>query len=35
MTIMSVVDYFKELLFDNLSIDKPKIKALKSIDLLA
>ena len=32
---MSIVDYFKELPFYNVSIDKPKIKRLKNIDLLA
>ena len=32
MTILSIVDYFKELPFFN---DKPKIKRLKNIDLLA
>ena len=35
MTILSNVDYFKELPFYNVSIDKPKIKCLKNIDLLA
>ena len=35
MTILSNVDYFKELPFYNVSIDKPKIKRLKNIDLLA
>ena len=35
MTILSIVDYFKELHFYNVSIDKPKIKHLKNIDLLA
>ena len=35
MTILSIVDYFKELSFLNVSIDKPKIKHLKNIDLLA
>ena len=35
MTILSVVDYFKELPFYNVSIDKPIIKPLKNIDLLA
>ena len=35
MTIMSIVDYFKELPFCNVSIDKPKIKPLKNVDLLA
>ena len=32
---MSIVDYFKELPFYNVSIDKPTIKRLKNIDLLA
>ena len=32
---MSIVDYFKELPFYNVSINKPKIKRLKIIDLLA
>ena len=31
---MSIVNYFKELPFYNVSIDKPKIKRLKNIDLL-
>ena len=35
MTILSIVDYFKELPFYNVSINKPKIKRLKNIDLLA
>ena len=35
MTILSIADYFKELPFYNVSIDKPKIKHLKNIDLLA
>ena len=35
MTILSNVDYFKELPFFNVSIEKPKIKRLKNIDLLA
>ena len=35
MTILSNVDYFKELLFFNASIEKPKIKRLKNVDLLA
>ena len=35
MTILPNVDYFKELPFHNVSIDKPKIKRLKNIDLLA
>ena len=34
MTILSNVDYFKELPFYSVSIDKPIIKRLKSIDLL-
>ena len=34
MTILSNVDYFKELPFFNVPIDKPKIKRLKNIDLL-
>ena len=34
MTILSIVDYFKELPFFNVSIDKPIIKRLKNIDLL-
>ena len=34
MTILPNVDYFKELPFCNASIDKPKIKCLKNIDLL-
>ena len=34
MTILSIVDYFKELPFYNVSIDKPIIKRLKNIDLL-
>ena len=32
---MSIVHYFKELPFYNVSIDKPIIKRLKNIDLLA
>ena len=35
MTILSKVDYFKELSFFNVSIEKPKIKLLKKFDLLA
>ena len=35
MTILSNVDYFKELPFFNVSIKKPKIKRLKNIDILA
>ena len=34
MTILSNVDYFKELPFYNVPIEKPKIKCLKNIDLL-
>ena len=35
MTILSIVDYFKVLPFYNVSIDKPKIKLLENVDLLA
>ena len=35
MTILSNVDYFKELPFFNASIEKPKTKHLKNVDLLA
>ena len=35
MTILPNVDYFKELPSYNVSIDKPIIKCLKNIDLLA
>ena len=35
MTILPNVDYFKELPFYNVSIDKPIIKRLKNVDLLA
>ena len=35
MTILSNVDYFKELPFFNLSIEKTKIKRLRNVDLLA
>ena len=35
MTILSNVHYFKDLLFFNVSIKKPKIKRLKNVDLLA
>ena len=35
MTILSNVDYFKELPFFNVSFEKPKIKHLKNVDLLA
>ena len=34
MTILPNVDYFKELPFYNISIDKPIIKPLKNADLL-
>ena len=34
MTILSNIDYFKELPFFNVPIEKPKIKRLKNIDLL-
>ena len=34
MTFLSNVDYFKELPYFNVSIEKPKIKRLKKIDLL-
>ena len=34
MTILSNVDYCKELPFYNVSIEKPKIKCLKNVDLL-
>ena len=32
---MSIVDYFNELPFYNVSMEKPKIKPLKNVDLLA
>ena len=35
MIILSNVDYSKELPFFNASIEKPKIKSLKNVDLLA
>ena len=35
MTILSNVDYFKELPFLNASIEKPKIKHSKNVGLLA
>ena len=35
MTILSNVDYFNKLLFYNVPIDKPIIKRLKNVDLLA
>ena len=34
MAVMSIVDYFKELPFYNVPIEKPKIKPLKYVDLL-
>ena len=35
MTILSNINYFKELPFFNASIEKPRIKHLKNVDLLA
>ena len=35
MTVLPKIDYFKELPFYNVSIDKPKIKRLSDINLLA
>ena len=35
MTTLSNINYFKELPFFNVSIDKPKIKRLSNINLLA
>ena len=35
MTILSNIDYFKELPFFNVSIGEPKIKRLNNVDLLA
>ena len=35
MTVLSKIDYFKELPFYNVSIEKPKIKCLSDINLLA
>ena len=35
MTVLLKIDYFKELPFYNVSIDKPKIKCLSNINLLA
>ena len=35
MKILSNVDYFKELPFFNVSIEKSKIKHLKNVELLA
>ena len=34
MTILSNINYFKELPFYNKAIEQPKIKRLKNIDLL-
>ena len=34
MTTLSNINYFKELPFFNVTIDKPKIKRLTNIDLL-
>ena len=34
MTVLSNIDYFKELPFYNSFIEKPKIKRLKNVDLL-
>ena len=34
MTILSNINYFKELPFFNVSIDKPKIKLLTNMNLL-
>ena len=35
MTVLSKIDYLKELPFYNVSIEKPKIKCLSDINLLA
>ena len=35
MTVLSKINYFKELRFYNVSIEKPKIKRLSNINLLA
>ena len=35
MTILSNIDYFKELPFFNVSVGEPKIKRLNNVDLLA
>ena len=35
MTVLSKIDYFKELPFYNSFIEKPKIKRLTNINLLA
>ena len=34
MTTLSNINYFKELPFSNVSIDKPKVKRLSNINLL-
>ena len=34
-SLPGAVDYFKELLFYNIHIEKPKIKSLKNIDLFS
>ena len=35
MTILSNIDYFKELPYFNKIIEKPKIKHIRNVDLLA
>ena len=35
MTVLSNIDYFKQLPYFNEVIEKPKIKRLKNVDLLA
>ena len=35
MTILTNINYFKELRLFNASIEKPQIKRLKNVDLLA
>ena len=35
MAILSNIDYFKELPFFDVPIEKPKIKRLRNVDLLA
>ena len=35
MAILSNIDYFKEFPFFNVPIEKPKIKCLRNVDLLA
>ena len=34
MTILTNIDYFKQLPFFNVAIEKPKIKRLRNVDLL-